>query len=141
MFGDAINEAIQGSLDIPVCEDTTPTTTHTDEHMEQYRELQFKSNFHQSSYSWRQMLEPSELDEILFREVSRDVKKDNTHKRTFADTEVMLDSETHEFVLDTSNDYLLGMIQSKSPCLAKFNVNDLIDLSFDEHVFDNEVRA
>lgn len=108
--------------------------------VQQCRELQFKSNFHESSYEWRQMLNPSAQNLLIFDDEPSKPIDEASHKRKLMQMDGFLDTETVNYDLTHSKDYILNMIQTKSPCLLqKFPVNDISDLSVDEHIFDNDV--
>ena len=108
--------------------------------VQQCRELQFKSNFHESCYEWRQILNPSASNPLHLNDDHLLKSTDEVnHKRKLLHLDTYLDAETINYDLNRSNDYILNMIKNKSPCLQKLPVNDMSDLSIDEHVFDNDI--
>ena len=75
--------------------------------MDQCREAQFKSNFHQTSYGWRHVLENTEPQEIDLPEdplmSCPIIEIDDMRKRSIADSEVLTEStnvENMEYLFD-----------------------------------------
>lgn len=100
--------------------------------LDQCQKLQFNSNFHQTSYTWRQMLEDdSALESAVLAPAATEKDSVNPNKRTFADAELL------DYDFFDGDDFLLEMFTSKEACLGK-DVAASDGLVFDAAVFERD---
>lgn len=116
---------------------TQPKKRNLFSQIDSCREMQFKSNFHQTSYPWRQVLDGEGHDAI--NKSSDD--GDALQRRTVADSEVISDSVTEpsEYIFDFDHFF---ENPTKYPCINSpsfddaMSVDDSLDFMQDDELLD-----